>query len=143
VIRLLIRTLIALVANAVGLIVAAAVLSGMHMSIGSFFLDIIIFTVLTALLQPFVAAQFRRLAIFAALIATFVALVVTDLVSDGMTIDGLSTWIAATVIVWLAALLAAFILPFLGLKRPAPTARESHPRRSSAPGRMFLASPGI
>jgi len=117
VIRLLVRTLIALVANAVGLIVAAAVLSGMHMSIGSFFLDIIIFTVVTALLQPFVAAQFRRLALIAALIAIFVALVVTDLVSDGLTIDGVSTWIAATVIVWLAALLAAFILPFLGLKR--------------------------
>jgi len=117
VIRLLVRTLIALVANAVGLIVAAAVLSGMHMSIGSFFLDIIIFTVVAALLQPFVAAQFRRLALIAALIAIFVALVVTDLVSDGLTIDGVSTWIAATVIVWLAALLAAFILPFLGLKR--------------------------
>ena len=61
--------------------------------------------------------QFRRLAILAALIATFVALVVTDLVSDGLTISGVSTWIAATVIVWLAALLAAFILPFLGLKK--------------------------
>jgi putative membrane protein len=117
VIRLLFRTLIAILANAVGLIVAAAVLSGMHMSVGSFFLDIIIFTVVTALLQPFVAAQFRRLAIVAALIATFVALVVTDLVSDGLTISGVSTWIAATVIVWLAALLAAFILPFLGLKK--------------------------
>jgi putative membrane protein len=117
VIRLLFRTLIAILANAVGLIVAAAVLSGMHMSVGSFFLDIIIFTVITALLQPFVAAQFRRLAIVAALIATFVALVVTDLVSDGLTISGVSTWIAATVIVWLAALLAAFILPFLGLKK--------------------------
>jgi uncharacterized membrane protein YvlD (DUF360 family) len=117
VIRLIFRTVIALLANAVGLLVAAAVLSGMHMSVGSFFLDLIIFTVITALLQPFVAAQFRRLAIFAALIATFVALVITDIISDGLTINGLRTWVAATVIVWLAALLAAFILPFLGLKK--------------------------
>jgi uncharacterized membrane protein YvlD (DUF360 family) len=123
-IRLIFRTLIALLANAVGLIVAAVVLSGMHMSVGSFFLDIIIFTVITALLQPFVAAQFRRLAIFAALIATFVALVITDLISDGLTINGLSTWIAATVIVWLAALLAAFILPFLGLKKFVENRRD-------------------
>ena len=123
-IRLIFRTLIALLANAIGLIVAAAVLSGMHMSIGSFFLDLIIFTVVTALLQPFVAAQFRRLALIAALIATFVALVVTDLVSDGLTIDGVSTWIAATVIVWLAALLAAFILPFLGLKKFVENRRD-------------------
>jgi uncharacterized membrane protein YvlD (DUF360 family) len=117
VIRLMIRTLIAVVANAVGLIVAAAVLDGMHMSIGSFFLDIIIFTVVNALLQPFVAAQFRRLAIFAGLIAIFVALVVTDLVSDGMTINGISTWIWATLIIWGVALITAFILPFLGLKK--------------------------
>jgi putative membrane protein len=124
VIRLIFRTLIALLANAIGLIVAAAVLGGMHMSIGSFFLDLIIFTVVTALLQPFVAAQFRRLALIAALIATFVALVVTDLVSDGLTIDGVSTWIAATVIVWLAAVLAAFILPFLGLKKFVENRRD-------------------
>lgn len=120
-IRLLVRTLIALVANAVGLIVAAAVLDGMHMNVGSFFVAVIIFTVVTALLQPFFAAQFRRSAPAAlggvALIATFVALLVTDLVSDGLSIDGVGTWIAATVIVWLAALLAAFILPFLGLKK--------------------------
>ncbi len=116
-IRLIVRTLIAVVANAVGLIVAAAVLDGMHMSIGSFFLDIIIFTVITALLQPFVAAQFRRLAILSSLIAIFVALVVTDLVSDGLTINGLSTWIWATLIIWVVALITAFILPFLGLKK--------------------------
>ena len=116
-IRLIVRTLIAVVANAVGLIVAAAVLSGMHMSVGSFFVDIIIFTVVTALLQPFVAAQFRRLALFASLIAIFVALVVTDLISDGMTINGLSTWIWATLIIWVVALITALILPFLGLKK--------------------------
>ena len=52
-----------------------------------------------------------------ALIATFIALVVTDILSDGFTINGVGTWIAATVIVWVAALLAAFILPFLGLKK--------------------------
>jgi uncharacterized membrane protein YvlD (DUF360 family) len=52
-----------------------------------------------------------------ALIATLVALIVTDLVSDGLSISGIGTWIAATVIVWIAALLAAFVLPFLGLKK--------------------------
>ena len=52
-----------------------------------------------------------------ALIATLVALIVTDLVSDGLSISGIGTWIAATVIVWIAALLAAFVLPFLGLRK--------------------------
>ena len=52
-----------------------------------------------------------------ALISTFVALLVTDLVSDGLSISGIGTWIGATVVVWLASLLAVFILPYLGLKK--------------------------
>ena len=120
-IRFLVRTLIAVVANAVGLLVAAALLDGMHVNAGSFVLAVIIFTVAFALMQPFLVSQFRRDNSAAlggvALIATLVALIVTDLISDGFSIDGVGTWIAATVIVWLAALLAAFILPFLGLKK--------------------------
>jgi hypothetical protein len=37
--------------------------------------------------------------------------------TDGYTIEGIWTWVAATVIVWAASLLAAFILPYLGLKK--------------------------
>jgi len=121
VIRLIVRTLIALVANAVGLLVAAAVLDGMHMNVSGFVVAVIIFTVASALTQPFLAAQFRRSRSAAlggvSLIATFIALVVTDIFSEGFSINGVSTWIAATVIVWVTALLAGFILPFLGLKK--------------------------
>jgi uncharacterized membrane protein YvlD (DUF360 family) len=121
VIRLIVRTVIALLANAVGLIVAAAVLDGMHMNVSGFIVAVIIFTVVFALMQPFLAAQFRRSRPAAlggvSLIATFIALVVTDIVSDGFSINGVGTWIAATVIVWVASLLAGFILPFLGLKK--------------------------
>jgi uncharacterized membrane protein YvlD (DUF360 family) len=121
VIRLIVRGLIAVAANAVGLIVAASVLDGMEINVTGFVVALVIFTVVFALMQPFLAAQFRRSAPAAlggvALIATFVALVVTDLISDGLNISGVGTWIAATVIVWLAAVLAAFILPFLGLKK--------------------------
>jgi len=60
VIRLIVRTLVALVANAVGLIVAAAVLDGMHMNVSGFLLAVIIFTVVFALMQPFLVSQFRR-----------------------------------------------------------------------------------
>jgi len=121
VIRLLVRMAVAVAANAVGLIVAAALLDDVHLNGAAFFVAVVIFTVVFALLHPFLLVQMRRgrgLAfVGAALLATLIALVVTDLVSDGLTIDGAGTWIAATVIVWLAALLAAFILPFLGLRK--------------------------
>jgi putative membrane protein len=128
VIRLLVRTAVAVAANAVGLLVAAALLDGLHLNGGAFIVAVVIFTVAFALLQPFLFLQMRRrrlLALLAApLLATLVALIVTDLVSDGLTIDGAGTWIAATVIVWLAALAAAFILPFLGLRKFMEESRD-------------------
>jgi hypothetical protein len=52
-----------------------------------------------------------------ALIATLIALVIADLLSDGLSISGVGTYVLAAVIVWAASLIAAFILPFLGLKK--------------------------
>jgi hypothetical protein len=51
------------------------------------------------------------------LIATLVALLVTDVISEGLSISGIGTWIAATVIVWLGSLIAVFVLPYLGLEK--------------------------
>jgi uncharacterized membrane protein YvlD (DUF360 family) len=120
-IRLLVRTAILLVANAVGLIVAAALLDGMTLDATGFIIAVVIFTVALALMQPFLASQLRRRSSSAlggvALIATLAALIITTLITDGLSISGVGTWIAATVIVWVAALLAAFILPYLGLKK--------------------------
>ena len=120
-IRLIVRTAIAVAANAVGLIVAAAVLDGMDLDATSFIVAVVIFTIVFAVLTPFLAVQLRRLgngAIGAtALIATLASLIITDLLSDGFTINGVGTWIGAAIIVWLAALVAAFILPYLGLKK--------------------------
>lgn len=119
-IRLLVRTLIALAGNAIGLIVAAAVLDGVDLDATSFLVAVVIFTVVFALIQPFLAVQLRRAGSAAlggvALIATLVSLIVTDLLT-GFSISGIGTWIAATVIVWVVSLLAVFILPFLGLKK--------------------------
>lgn len=120
-IRLLVRLLVIVAANAVGLLVAAALLDGMQLDAAGFILALIIFTVVFALMTPFLESQLRNRRSAAlggvSLIATFVALLFTDLLSDGLSIEGIGTWIAATVIVWVASLLAGFILPLLGLKR--------------------------
>ena len=120
-IRLIVRTAVMLLANAVGLIVASLVLDGMDIDVTSFIVAVLIFTVVLALMTPFMASQLRRSRSSAlggvALIATLISLIVTDLISDGFSIDGVGTWIAAAVIVWVASLLAALILPYLGLKK--------------------------
>ena len=120
-IRLFVRTLIALVSNGVGLLVAAAVIDGFHLNATGFFVAVVVYTIAFALLQPFLFMQLRgsRAGVLGgvALIATLVSLIITTLITDGLSIDGLTAWIAGTLIVWLASVLAGFILPALGLKK--------------------------
>lgn len=122
-IRLVVRTLIALAGNVVGLLVAAAVLDKMDIDVTGFLVAVVVFTVAVALLTPFLSSTFQRNDASSAaqggvsLIATLVSLIITDLISDGLAITGAGTWIAAAVIVWAVSLLAVFILPYLGLKK--------------------------
>ena len=120
-IRLLVRLLIAFASNAVGLIVAAAALDGMTLNATGFVVAVAIYTLVFALLQPFLISVLRRSPApvlgGVALIATLASLIVTTLLTDGLSIRGVGTWIAATVITWLASVVAAFVLPYLGLKR--------------------------
>ncbi len=120
-IRFLVRTLIALVANAVGLIVAAIVLDDVELDATSFVVAVVIFTAVFVLLQPFLAVNLRRMGPgmlgAVSLLATLVSLIVTDLLTDGLSISGVLTWILAALIVWLVALVATLLLPFLGLKK--------------------------
>ena len=122
-IRFIVRTAIVLLGNAVGLIVASLVLDGFSIDVTGFILSLIIFTVAVALMTPFLASTMRRnqsspSAIGGvALISTFVALLITAILSDGVSISGIGAWIGATVVVWVGSLLAVFILPYLGLKK--------------------------
>jgi uncharacterized membrane protein YvlD (DUF360 family) len=123
VIRFIVRTAIVLLGNAVGLIVASLVLDGFSIDVTGFIVSLVIFTVAVALMTPFLESTMRRNQSSSAatggvaLISTFVALLVTDLFTDGLSISGIGTWIGATVVVWVGSLLAVFILPYLGLKK--------------------------
>jgi putative membrane protein len=103
-----IRVLLALVANGVALLVAAAVLDGVEIGTGSFVVAVVIFSIASVVLRPlinaFVTRRARPLLGAVALITTFVVLLLTDLLSDGLSIEGVLDWILATVIVWLATL---------------------------------------
>jgi putative membrane protein len=119
-IRLLARTALALLGNALGLWVASLILSDMEVSGAAFIIAVLIFTALTIVLQPLVTKMTlenaRALQGASALITTFLGLLVTDLVSDGLEISGAVTWVLATVIVWLGAVIASILLPMLVFK---------------------------
>ena len=112
--RSLIRIGLLFAGNAVGLLLAAIILDKMDVDGPSFIIAVVIFTVLTAVLEPFVAKVTEErpslLQSASALIATFLALVITVLVSDGLKIDGALTWLLATVLVWLFTMIASVLL---------------------------------
>jgi putative membrane protein len=120
-VRILVSLAIHLAANAVGLAVAAALLDDMTIGVVSFIVAVGIFTLVEVIAQPLITSLAFKHAEYlrggTALITTFVGLLITSVITDGLSITGISTWIAATVIVWLAALIAALILPAIFVKK--------------------------
>ena len=134
-IRFAISTAFLLAANAIGLFVAAVVLADMEVSFGSFVIAVVIFTGVSAVARPFIMKlamnHFDSLMGGTALVATLVGLIVTSIISSGFEIRGAGTWLMATMIVWVTALLAGVVLPAVFVKRRVQGRRDdSGPRRT-------------
>ena len=127
-IRLLIRSAIFLVSAAVGLLVTAGLVDGVDVTPSGFLVAVVLFAVIQSVLAPFIATVTAKNAAAllggVGLLSTFVALWLTTLIGDSLTIDGgVTTWLTATVIVWLATALATLLLPFLLVKAGIDAAR--------------------
>jgi uncharacterized membrane protein YvlD (DUF360 family) len=89
------------------------VLDGFELDAGSFVVAVLIFSVLSLILRPLlgwmVVKRARPLLGIVGLVTTFGVLLITDLVSDGIQVEGAGTWILATVIVWLATMVYEFV----------------------------------
>jgi putative membrane protein len=120
-IRLLVSFVIQLAANALGLLVADWVLDDVKVSGPAFLVAVVIFTVVYAIAQPFLTqlalSKATALRGATALVATLIGLIITSLVSDGLSISGGLTWIEATVIVWIVSLIGVLILPMIFVKK--------------------------
>jgi uncharacterized membrane protein YvlD (DUF360 family) len=112
-IRMLIRVAVALLGAAIGFIVAAVILDDMSLSGTAFLLAVVIFVVLTAVLEPLIEKigdeHASIISAGSSLITTLLALLLTDLLSDGLSIDGFVTWVLAALIVWPCTALASWI----------------------------------
>jgi uncharacterized membrane protein YvlD (DUF360 family) len=132
VIRFLLRLAISVGAAAVGLVVAASLLDKMSLDVVSLIVTAAIFAVLSGLLGPFVVSLALRNvpAIMGGigLVTTFLALLVTDLITDGLSISGLSTWVIATLIVWASTLIATLLLPWILIRAGVEALRDDQKR---------------
>jgi putative membrane protein len=133
--QLVIRAIVLLAANAVGLLAAAWLLDDFRINASSFVIAVVIFTAATVVLGPLIMKIALTSAPYLmggiALVTTLVGLVITDLLSDAFEIDGAATWILATLIIWVFSLVASLLLPWIlvraGLQRMSN--QQGAPRR--------------
>ena len=119
--RILASTCLYVLGNAVGLLVASIVLPGFTINLLSLIVVAVVFTVIVVVATPLLVKisikNVPQLSGGVALVATLVGLIGASMFSDGLTIDGLTTWILAPLIVWLVALIAGLVLPLVLFKK--------------------------
>jgi uncharacterized membrane protein YvlD (DUF360 family) len=113
-VRFLINIAISLVTAALGLLVNSWVLADFHLDVSGFLIAVVVFTVAQAILAPFifnVARQYASALLGGiGLVSTFVALLIASLFPDGIRIEGVVTWILATLIMWIITALGTWLL---------------------------------
>lgn len=119
-VRFLASSLLTILANAIGLLVASWLLPGLHLSAFGFLISVVFFTLIEVLLGPFIlkmaVSYLPALRGGVALVTVFVSLLLTSLLTDGLEIDGLGTWLLAPFVVWVIVLLAGILLPMVLFK---------------------------
>lgn len=119
------RAGLVLASSAVALLAAAIIFDRFTISTLGFPIVVIVFTLVSLVAKPLTESLVRQHAreVYWAtgLIATWLTLLITDLVSDGIQIEGIGTWVFSTVIVWVAAMGADAVAD--GLKEGAKPAK--------------------
>ena len=131
--RLIASTVLELLANAIGLLVAYWILRPDFMiDAVSFIIVVAIFTAVRFILAPLIFKLSMRYARMLtggiSLVTIFISLLVTSFLSSGLTITGVSTWILATLIIWVFGVVAMLLLPMIIFKKTLAAARANQPR---------------
>ena len=119
--RFLAQTLLIIIGNAIGLVVASWLLSDFVINGFGFAMSIIFFTIAQLILAPFILKMAIKYlpAIRGgiALVTTFIVLVLTAIFTDGLVITGVVTWVIAPLIIWVCTVLAGIFLPMILFKK--------------------------
>jgi hypothetical protein len=115
--RILLRGVVLLASWAIGLLVAAWIVPGVSLSLPGFIVAVVVFAVTQAILSLSILKLPHRYASLLlggiGLALTIVALIVASILTHGLTIDGMASWLATTVVVWLVTTIWAITLPEL------------------------------
>jgi len=114
-----------LIANAIGLILANVLLPGFSIGFLGVVIVTLVFTVVSVVLLPIIRKvsekKLPELLGGLSLVVSFAGLLITEMLVSDFTIGGIANLLAATLIVWLGALIAGVLLPkylFPSLAKP-------------------------
>jgi hypothetical protein len=115
--QILLRAIVLLGSWAIGLLVAAWVVPGVSLSVSGFIVAVVVFSVSQAILSLLILKLPHGYASLllggAGLVLTIVALSLASVLTHGLTIRGMASWVATTVVVWLVTTVGAISLPEL------------------------------
>jgi hypothetical protein len=122
---ILLRAVIVLATSAIALWAASLLLDDVHLTVVGVITASVIFTVLFLLLTPVVGSLLKQYAegvvALTGLIVAYLSLLITDLISDNLNIEGVLTWVLATLIVWVAMIVVRWLFGAVFRKRLAET----------------------
>ena len=115
--QILLRANVLLASWAIGLLVAAWIVPGVSLSVPGFIVALVVFAVTQAILSLAILTLPRRYVSLllggTGLALTIIALILASVLTHGLTIDGMASWLATTVVVWLVTTIGAITLPEL------------------------------
>jgi len=107
----------------IGLVVAAWIVPGVSLSPPGFIVGVLAFAVMQAILSLTILKLPREYATLllggTGLALTIFALILASISTHGLTIDGMQSWLATTVVVWLVTTIGAVTLPELLIRTGA------------------------
>jgi Mycobacterial 4 TMS phage holin, superfamily IV len=90
-------------------------------SVSGFITAVLVYSVAQAILAPFIFKMASRYASAflggIGLVSTLIALILASVLTHRLTIRGLGSWVAATVLVWVVTALATLLLPVLVIRK--------------------------
>ena len=113
--QLLLRAVVLLASWAIGLLVVAWIVPGVWLSVPGFVVAVVVFAVMQAILSlSILKVPHRYLTLLlggTGLALTIAALALASTLTHEITIEGMASWLASTVVVWLVTTIGAITLP--------------------------------
>lgn len=109
------KILLTVIGNFIGILLASLLLSKFHITGLGILVSVLLFTLAQLVLSPIVGKLTSKYApslnSLIALITTYLALLLTSIFTTGLKVDGIFTWITASVLIWLLTVVLSVVLP--------------------------------